>query len=750
MSITRKIRRALRGDVSLGAALLEVGRRGGVALRRRSERASLGKRTVDGAGASARLSHAFAQMSGAELLEHFRVRKTPRLFAGFDDVEDAGSDDVDAGSEDVEDKSGRVCLADKSAELTEEARGVLAHRWPLLGYGTLEFGASVDWLREPVSGVRWPLTYHGDVQLVRGDGSDVRVLWELNRLGQLLTLGRAYALTGDEELAEEFFTQVSGWREQNPVGSGPNWACSMEVALRALNLLAAFRLFRRARALNEERLSALLSLFDAHGRHIRRNLEFSYVATGNHYLSDITGLLWLGISVPELRAAKAWRVFALTELLRELDRQVLPDGADWESSTGYQRFVTELFLYSFLLCRANGIEIEERHWQRLRSMLGYMRAYLRPDGRAPLIGDTDGGQALPLVRRDADDHAYVLAIGAALFREPRFKISEDAPEEIFWLLGNEGVRAYAELETTGAHASVSEAFEYAGVCVLREGDLYLLLNASGTGLGGRGAHGHNDALGLEVSACGASFIADPGTYVYTADAIARQMFRSTAYHSTVEVDTAEQNTTPWDAPFFNGGEARARLLSFTTAGACDTASAEHHGYEHLPAGRVTHRRSVTFDKREGFWLVEDSLVGEGAHDFRFTFHVAPGRKVSVLDTQATGTGGDGTAIETCDGSVVETCDGSAVEIGDEATGARLVVASLDAHRGVRVEPRWSSRGYGSKTESVAAVWTLHARVPLDVRWVLVPVRAGEDVAARLELLARLRIKAASMRGLLLL
>jgi hypothetical protein len=420
-------------------------------------------------------------------------------------------------------------------------------------------------------------------------------------------------------------------------------------------------------------------------------------------------------------------------LLRELDRQVLPDGADWESSTGYQRFVTELFLYSFILCRANGIEIEERHWRRVRSMLEYVRAYLRPDGRAPLIGDTDGGQALPLVRRDADDHAYLLAIGAALFREPRFKISEEAPEEVFWLLGAEGVRAYAELETAGARASLSEAFEQAGMCVLREGDLYLLLNASGAGLGGRGAHGHNDALSLEVSAGGVSFIADPGTYVYTGDARARQMFRSTRHHSTVEVDGAEQNTTTEDAPFHIGDEAQARLLSFESAAARDTASAEHHGYERLRAGPVTHRRSVLFDKREGFWLVEDSLTGAGSHEFRFIFHAAAGREVKALDASEAGTFSGDPAIAFG--------DGSAVEIRDGATGARLVVASLDALGGVTLEPRWSSRDYGSKSETRAAVWTLKARAPLAARWLLLPVRAGEDACARLELLTRLKVKA---------
>jgi uncharacterized heparinase superfamily protein len=394
-------------------------------------------------------------------------------------------------------------------------------------------------------------------------------------------------------------------------------------------------------------------------------------------------------------------------LTRELERQVLPDGANWESSTGYHRFVLELFLYTFLLCRENGVEVEERHWRRVRLMLEYLRAYLRPDGRAPLVGDTDGGRFLPFIRRDADEHAYLLAVGAALFREPRFKLSGEAPGEVFWLLGAEGLRAHAGLEAACVSSSNSEAFEHAGACVLRDDDLYLMLNASGAGLGGRGAHGHNDALSVEVSACGVSFIADPGTYVYTADARARHEFRSTAYHSTVEVDSAEQNTISESAPFIIGNEARPRLLDFAPAEARDTAAAEHHGYERLPAGPVTHRRSVTFDKRGRFWLVEDTLNGAGEHDFRFVFHAAPGREVRARD--------------------------SAVEILDGATGARLLVVSLDGLESVAVEPRRSSRDYGSKVETAAAVWSLRARVPLDARWLLVPVCAGEEAAARLEL-----------------
>ena len=207
-----------------------------------------------------------------------------------------------------------------------------------------------------------------------------------------------------------------------------------------------------------------------------------------------------------------------------------------------------------------------------------------------------------------------------------------------------------------------------------------------------------------------SFIADPGTYVYTSDLRARHEFRSTAYHSTVGVDGAEQNTISEGAPFHIGDEARPRMLDFAPTDTRDAAAAEHHGYERLPAGPVTHRRSVTLDKRERFWLVEDTLNGAGEHDFRFVFHAAPGREVRAQD--------------------------SAVEMLDGATGARLLVVSLEGLEVVTVEPRRSSRDYGSKVETAAAVWSLRARVPLTARWLLLPVCAGEDARARLELLSK--------------
>lgn len=701
---------ALRGRVTPRAAALEAVRRARAALAQRGERRMLTHaKDEDGA---VRLTPEFARLSASELLEHFRTRANPKFLPGFDD----------AGDEGASASAPRARFAEKfkpeTAALVGEAEEIVsAGRWPLLGYGALALSDSPDWTRDPVSGARWPLEYHADLRLVRdesGGGGDVRVVWELNRLGHFLTLGRAYHATRDERFAAELLRQAAHWRAHNPVGFGPNWACAMEVALRAANLLAAFHLVRRSPHLDEARLALLLSMFDEHGAHILRNLEYSYIATSNHYLSDVTGLFWLGVCLPELEAARGWREFGLRELLGELDKQVLADGADGEASTGYHRFVAELFLYSFVLARANGIEIEERHRQVLRSMLEYVRAYLRPDGRAPLIGDTDGGQFLPLKKRDADDHAYLLAVGAAVFKEPRFKPSGETPEEVFWMTGTDGMLEYEALDAD-ASAPESRAFADAGTYLMREGDLYLLFNVSGAGLKGRGSHGHNDALGIEVSAHGACFIRDPGTYVYTADTAERHLFRSTAYHSTVEVDGAEQNTTLARLPFRIGDEAHPRILRWESDAARDLVVAEHDGYARLSAGAIKHRRAVFFDKREGFWLVEDALDGAGLHTFRFIFHLVPGARAQLK------------------------ADAS-VEVCDRISAARLFIVPLEVAADPTLEPRRSSRDYGSKEDSQAACWTIRAHAPVLARWALIPSGAGGTEEERMKVLERLKEK----------
>ncbi len=680
MSVFRKLKRAARGEVKPTTAALETLRRTRFALARSRDMRSL----ADVGSRPARLDDRYAEMNSAELLSHFRQRTKPRFFPGFSDPRTGNAFQQRFGgpSRDLIHGANRICDN---------------HCWSLLGFGEKNFGDQIEWRRDPISGFISPLTYHRDVQLLRDDGSDARVLWELNRLGHLITLGQAYSITHDEKFTNEFLSQVRSWSEQNPYGLGPNWHCAMEVALRAMNLLATLELFKTSSQITEQTFTQLLALLDKHGTYIRNNLEFSYIATSNHYFSDVIGLLWLGIMLPELRDAAEWRQFASHEMLREMDKQVLPDGADFESSTGYHRYILELLLYSFLLCRQNDIEIPQRYWQKLRMMLEYVRGYLRPDGLAPLIGDSDSGQAIPMRQRAANDHAYLLPIGAVAFNDSTFKVKKlQPPEELLWLFGEEALSAFDSLpESTEVPASIS--FPDAGLHIMRHEDLYLSLNTSHAGINGRGSHGHNDALSIEVAACGRTFIVDPGTFVYTGDLASRHEFRSTAYHSTVEVDGQEQNTTNINMPFVIGDEAQPRLLFWETGEEFVRVSAEHHGFARLP-NPVTHRRTIIFNKSERCWLINDEFVGDGEHDFLIRFHF--------------------------DAGLVVTTSENSVTARDTASGARLVIKAMTLNAAPEIEKQSTSYDYGNRRESMTACWKVTGK-PAKLGWVLLPIRAGK-------------------------
>ena len=630
MAVLKKIKRAIRGEVKLTTVAREVLRRIFDLVHERMERSG----SFDNEPLA--LNNPCARMSENELLAYFQGTRQVKFFDAFPPA--------------------------SSETIASANRIVDEHCWPLLGFGERCFGHPIQWTRDPLSNYVWPLDYHRDIKLLRSDGSDVRVLWELNRLGHFLPLANAYSLTKDERYATEFWVQLKSWIEQNPYGRGPNWNCAMEVALRAINLLAAFETFRHSPNLDAASLRSFLHLQQKQANYIERNLEFSWLSTSNHYLSDVVGLTWLGLMLPELVDSETWCGYFGEELLQEMGKQVLPDGADFEASTGYHRFVTELFLYTFWLSRSNGVKIEEKYWTKLKQMLIYVRAYLRPDGFAPLIGDTDSGQVLPFVSRRADDHAYLLQFGAMVFDDPSLADTQHV---------------------------TSQAFPDAGTYIMRDGDLYLCFNASGPGLNGRGSHGHNDALSIEVSAGGRAFIVDPGTYVYSADLAKRHEFRSTAYHSTVQIDALEQNTIDVQTPFVIGNEARPVVLEWKTDADSDKVVGEHYGYP------VIHRRTITFNKRERFWLIDDEFFGDGEHLYEIRFHFAPGVEVHLRHP----------AVGAHDGD------------------ASLVITPLNTGVSPVLESQPVSRDYGELCEAVAACWRITGQ-PGKLSW---RIDVGQDV-----------------------
>lgn len=581
---------------------------------------------------------------------------------------------------------------DSIASARNEAESILSHRITLFDR-LHDLGGEIDWHRDPYSGVRWPLEHFARTPLVITPGADVRAVWELNRLQHLVTLGRAYALTGDEPFTKEFLVQLASWNEQNPPRFGANWKVAMEVAIRAVNIITALEMFRGSPEVDDEAIKLILTMLLGHGRFIRANLEFSYRAASNHYLSDLIGLFVIGAAIPEFDESEGWVSYSTERLFLELDRQVLADGVDYEGTTGYHRLVLEIFALFFTMSRTRGFNIPAHHWDRLESMFDFVRHYLKPDHTAPTIGDSDDGRLIKFKPRAAKDHSYLMSLGAIMFESGRFKASNLLDEEALWWFGKNGHETFSAL--VAGEEPLSRAFPEAQIFIQRtatnHGPLYAIIDCGDHGTGGRGSHAHSDALSIEVFAFNRTFLRDPGTFVYTASEEDRNLFRSTAYHNTVRIDAEEISETRDGWPFVFAANVRPKVNLWDSNTERDVLDAEHYAYKRL-AAPVTHRRIVTLDKRKEYWTIEDIFTGEGRHLFEFFFNFDSGLDVALDDNKR------------------------ATVIGNETTFS-IVPASVPGLE-AKIEPRWVSPAFKTRLSSSAIIYSLSLDVPLKVSFEL--------------------------------
>src|SRR5262249_22033404 len=149
------------------------------------------------------------------------------------------------------------------------------------------------------------------------------------------------------------------------------------------NWAIALDLIGPCRELDNTDLSAAYACLFDHGRFIRANLENVYEVTSNHYLSNVVGLQFVGAALDGSPTARDWLTFSERAIEKEIDVQILPDGADFESSIPYHRLVTELFLGAFRLAQHAQRPFSGAYRERLKQMVDYLAAVMPPNGEMP-------------------------------------------------------------------------------------------------------------------------------------------------------------------------------------------------------------------------------------------------------------------------------------------------------------------------------------------------------------------------------
>ncbi len=450
--------------------------------------------------------------------------------------------------------------------------------------------------------------------------SDIKVPWELSRLQWLLPVGQRYVLSRNDDDATFTREIIEEWLSANPVCRGPNWICAMDVAIRAISMVWLFHACKDSPAWRDriflERFAKSLLV---HGRFIEGNLEYSDV-NGNHLTADLAGLTVIGVALGGQGMAEKWISLAWDALCTELLEQVPADGVCREGSLPYHRLVAELFLIPALARQNVGLHVETDYIDRLRKMSEVVTAATVSNGTVPVWGDADDGRGLPLGGQDINDHRYLAEILDHFPKSP----ARPTHEETLWWMGPGTVKNSAT--TTPS----SKSFVHAGVYILRDDKIRVFVDAGPVGMGGRGGHGHNDCLSIDVCVNGESLIVDPGSYVYTPDWQARNRYRSTAAHNTPQIDGQEINRYTHPRHLWRlHDDAVPTVRHWSTGADIDVLVADHSGYRRL-ASPVTPVRGIMLDKMTGNIIIADGFEGDGDHDIRIPFMLAPDVSVEQL------------------------------------------------------------------------------------------------------------------------
>lgn len=350
---------------------------------------------------------------------------------------------------------------------------------------------------------------------------------------------------------------IARWIAENPPGCGVGWE-PYPTSLRLANWI------KWAASRGREHLSAeAVESLAVQARWLRRRLEVHLL--GNHLWANAKALTMVGLFFDGAEAAQ-WRSAGLQLLERELTEQVLPDGGHFERSPMYHATVLEDLLDLIQLDRVYAGSLPEPLVARWREVAGRMVRWLRimshPDGQIAFFNDATFGVAATVAHLEH----YAATLGVPVSPQP-FRAVESLPDS-----------GYVRLSSARA-------------CVV--------CDVGSPGPAYQPGHAHAGTLSFELSVDGARVIVNSGTSTY-APGIERLQQRSTAAHSTVEVD-GENSSDVWGA--FRVGR-RARIVHLNTGETDGRAwvEAAHDGYH----PRV-HRRRWSLD--HAGLVVADTLAG---------------------------------------------------------------------------------------------------------------------------------------------
>ena len=517
----------------------------------------------------------------SNVADHFRSRLCPRFYWENKDIDSIISLVPEA----------------KKNELIENANGFINGKYSFRGCEPVTFSGSLDWKFQLKGFPEWNR--------------------DLHRLDWLVRVLIGAHFTGENAFYEFASEQIIDWHKANPPDSAA-WLDPFEVAQRINTLCWILYLGRQNAAFSNEAIeSAIASIFAS--AQLTGNL-LEYHSPNNHLFIEALRLAQAGLLFPEIPLARNWLFTGHTLLLREVKRQILPDGVHAERSLFYHRLILEALLEWVILAKVNGHYFSQIFDDRCIAMISFLSAIRRPDGEFPQFGD--GFRDDTFLRFDP------FAIAAA---ELNHQVRNSTPDaHTPWILAGKW-----PVEKNIKRLPHGNLFEDGGFAVIGEkendGSNHFVFDCGPFGMKAAPSHGHAGCLSFEWFTQNRPMLVNSGTYSFASDLAVRNAFRGTAAHNTILVDGKDQ--TELESTFGAGHFEKPSVNLALFGNRHSVLEAEHYNYQRL-TGNIVHRRSIV-ELVPSTRIIIDRITGSGKHETKAHWHFHPDLKTKVSDSGCT-------------------------------------------------------------------------------------------------------------------
>ena len=454
----------------------------------------------------------------------------------------------------------------------------------ILGFSSvpLDYGNPINWQLNPLTGkscdasVKWFRIPDFDPE--RGD---IKVIWEISRFSHFYTLSRAHLLTGNVKYYKAFSQQLSQWLHENPYSYGANYKCGQECALRLINGLMAYTVFKYAGVSTATDENNVKDLASRCYRKILSNFFYAYrCIKNNHTISELVGMIigaWC--CGDEEQVKKAYGL--LDEVICE---QFTADGGYTQFSFNYQRLALQDI--ECVMSLNTGYKLSVKAADRVKKAALLMYQCQDESGDVPNYGSNDGALIFPVTSCEYRDFRSTLNCIHALTSGVRLYPAGSHDEELLWFAG--GIEKY-EVDHLKRQ---SEQYPNAGLFTIRT-DASLSMIALNDY---KSRPAHMDQLHFDLWIHGINVLCDSGTYSYASELGAE--LAAAGGHNTVKVAETEQMTKR--GAFMLCGWTNRESVEWTENSFAGTVASKN-GYRH--------RREVFAD--ESSYSITDEVETSG-------------------------------------------------------------------------------------------------------------------------------------------